>query len=86
VAEAFAPPVAVNRLFAPRQETQGDLRAVAVERAADETTALVADLDGRARRGVAAVEHVAAINPEMAGACALRAFTRDGDSSCFHGC
>jgi hypothetical protein len=83
-AQASAPPFAADLLVPRREDADGDLGAVAVERAPDEAAALVAQGDDRAARRPAVVPHVAAVHPEVPAPRALRALPRDGDLRLVH--
>ena len=78
------PPLASDLFVPRRQHAQRDLGAVAVERAGDEASALVAHGDDRAALRALRAAHVAAIDPQVAAAHALGSAPRDCDLSPTH--
>src|SRR5207248_2204705 len=81
--QSRAPPFAVNLLIAERQQAQRNFRARGVESLTNESPALVAHADNRAARDLFSVAHIAAINPQVSGACTLRSALCD-NSALFH--
>src|SRR5579875_1372336 len=75
--------IAVDGNVVARQQPNGDLGTAAEKRDSEKVAALVADAHHVARFGVGAA-HVAAIDPEMAGANAVRSAPADFDLASGH--